>query len=156
MPMSPTMPMSLTMTRKALLVAAACAPVSPLAALADEHPAYIPKADVQGAIFKRPETKKVKDGDGTALDITTFASKDGKFTTGMYQAGSEHEEYKDGYEVNEYIYLIKGSIKLTSTDGTVIVVGPGEAATIAKGWKGRWDTDGYTKFWVIYDPAAKK
>ena len=69
------MPMSLTMTRKALLAAAACALVSPLAALADEHPAYIPKTDVQGAIFKRPETKKVKDGDGTALDITTFASE---------------------------------------------------------------------------------
>jgi len=150
------MPMSLTMIRKAHLAAAACALVSPLAALADEHPAYIPKTDVQGAIFKRPATKKVKDGDGTALDITTFASKDGKFTTGMYQAGSEHEEYKDGYETNEYIYLIKGSIKLTSTDGTVIVVGPGEAATIPKGWKGRWDTDGYTKLWVIYDPAAKK
>jgi uncharacterized cupin superfamily protein len=149
------MPMSLKMTRTALLAAAACALVSP-AALADEHPAYIPKADVQGNIFKRPAAQKVKDGDGTALDITTFASKDGKFTTGMYQAGSEHEEYKDGYETNEYIYLIKGNIKLTSTDGTVIVVGPGEAATIPKGWKGRWDTDGYTKLWVIYDPAAKK
>jgi uncharacterized cupin superfamily protein len=150
------MPMSLTMPRKALLTAAACALALPLAAFADEHPAYIPKADVHGAIFKRPEAKKVKDGDGTAVDITTFASKDGKFTTGMYQAGAEHEEYKDGYEVNEYIYLIKGNIKLTSTDGAVIMVGPGEAATIPKGWKGRWDTDGYTKLWVIYDPAAKK
>jgi uncharacterized cupin superfamily protein len=150
------MPMSLSMTRRILLAAAACALVSPFAALADEHPAYIPKADVHGAIFKRPATKKVQDGDGTALDITTFASQDKKFTTGMYKAGSEHEEYKDGYEVNEYIYLITGSIKLTSTDGTVIVVGPGEAATIPKGWKGRWDTDGYTKLWVIYDPAVKK
>jgi uncharacterized cupin superfamily protein len=150
------MPMSLTMTRKALLAAAVCALVSSLPALADELPAYIPKNDVHGGIFKRPATKKVKDGDGTALDITTFASKDGKFTTGMYEAGAEHEEYKDGYEVNEYIYLIKGSIKLTSTDGTVIVVAPGEVATIPKGWKGRWDTDGYTKLWVIYDPAAKK
>lgn len=150
------MPTSLTMTRKAFAAAAACALISPLAALADDQPAYIPKTDVQGAIFKRPATKKVKDGDGTALDITTFTSKDGKFTSGMFRAGAEHEDYKDGYEVNEYIYLIKGSIKLTSTDGTVIVVGPGEAATIAKGWKGRWDTDGYTKLWVIYDPAAKK
>jgi uncharacterized cupin superfamily protein len=150
------MPMSLKMPRKALLTATACALALPFAAFADEHPAYIPKADVHGAIFKRPEAKKVKDGDGTATDITTFASKDGKFTTGMYQAGAEHEEYKDGYEVNEYIYLIKGNIKLTSTDGAVIMVGPGEAATIPKGWKGRWDTDGYTKLWVIYDPAAKK
>jgi len=149
------MPISLTMTRNTLL-AAACACAFPLAALADDHPAYIPKTEVQGAIFKRPETKKVKDGDGTALDITTFTSKDGTFTTGMYEAGAEHEVYKDGYEVNETIYLIKGSIKLTSSDGAVIVVGPGEAATIAKGWKGRWDTDGYTKIWVIYDPTAKK
>jgi len=36
------MPMSLTITRKALLAAAACALTSPLAALADDHPAYVP------------------------------------------------------------------------------------------------------------------
>jgi uncharacterized cupin superfamily protein len=124
-------------------------------ALADDHPAYISKQDAIGEIFKRPSTKREPDGTGTALDAVTFESKDKKFSSGMYQAGPEHEDYLAGYETNEFIYLIKGSIKLTSADGTVIVVGPGEAATIPKGWKGHWDTDGYTKLWVTYDPDAK-
>jgi uncharacterized cupin superfamily protein len=124
-------------------------------ALADDHPAYVSKQDVSGEIFKRPSTKHEPDGTGTALDAVTFVSKDKKFSSGMYQAGAEHEDHMAGYEDNEFIYLIKGSIKLTSADGTVIVVGPGEAATIPKSWKGHWDTDGYTKLWVSYDPDAK-
>lgn len=124
-------------------------------AIATDHPAYISAKEVQGEVFKRPTTQKVPDGKGTALDITTFASKDKKFSTGMFQAGPEHVEYTSGHQENEFIYVVKGSITLTSPDGTVIVVGPGEAATIAKGWKGRWDTDGYTKLWVLYDPDAK-
>ena len=92
---------------------------------------------------------------GVALadDHPAYISK--QDVSGMYQAGAEHEDHMAGYEDNEFIYLIKGSIKLTSADGTVIVVGPGEAATIPKGWKGHWDTGGYTKLWVTYDPDAK-
>jgi uncharacterized cupin superfamily protein len=124
-------------------------------AAADEHPAYITKKEVAGEIFKRPTAKAESDGKGTAQDVVTFTSKDRKFLTGMYKAGPEHEEYKSGYENNEFIYVIDGSIKLTSVDGTVVVVGPGEAATIPKGWKGKWDSDGYLKIWTTYDPAAK-
>ncbi|MGP8229456.1 MAG: cupin domain-containing protein [Steroidobacteraceae bacterium] len=124
-------------------------------ALGDDHPAYISKQDVSGEIFKKPFAKREPDGTGTALEAVTFDSKDKRFSSGMYQAGPEHENHMAGYEANEFVYLIKGTIKLTSADGTVIVVGPGEAATIPKGWKGHWDTDGYTKLWVTYDPDAE-
>lgn len=121
----------------------------------DVHPAYITSQEVQGQVFKRSTTVVEKDGDGTALDVTAYTSHDRKFTTGMYKAGPEHEDHSKGYENDEFIFLIEGSIRLTSADGKVIVVGPGEAATIPKGWKGKWDTDGYTKLWAIYDPTAK-
>ncbi len=142
--------------RIASLVASGCliAAASGVA-LADDHPAYISKQDVSGEIFKKPIAKREPDGTGSALEAVTFDSKDKKFSSGMYRAGPEHENHVTGYETNEFIYLINGSIKLTSADGTVIVVGPGEAATIPKGWKGHWDTDGYTKLWVTYDPDAK-
>ena len=39
---------------------------------------------------------------------------------------------------------------LTSSDGEVQVIDAGEAVTIPKEWTGVWDTDGYTKIWVIY------
>ena len=33
---------------------------------------------------------------------------------------------------------------------TVTEIGAGEGVTIPKEWTGVWDTDGYTKSWVIY------
>ena len=48
------------------------------------------------------------------------------------------------------MYFVEGSVTLTSADGTVQTIGPGEAVTIPKAWTGIWDTNGYTKIWVIY------
>jgi uncharacterized cupin superfamily protein len=40
------------------------------------------------------------------------------------------------------MFLIEGNAKLTSSDGTVLEVRPGEGAAIPKGWKGHWSTPG--------------
>ena len=48
------------------------------------------------------------------------------------------------------MYFLEGSVTLTSADGTVQVINAGEAVTIPKEWTGTWDTEGYTKMWVIY------
>jgi hypothetical protein len=37
------------------------------------------------------------------LMLVAFTSGDGKFGTGIYKAGAEHEEYKSGYENNDFI-----------------------------------------------------
>ena len=62
-------------------------------AAAHQHPARITKKEVAGNIFKRPTAKVEPDGQGTAQDVVAFTSGDGKFTTEMYEAGPEHEEY---------------------------------------------------------------
>ena len=59
-------------------------------------------------------------------------------------------EISDGYPVDEFMYFLEGSVTLTSSDGSVQVINAGEAVTIPKEWTGIWDTDGYTKIWVIY------
>ena len=126
-------------------------------ALADPALAKLSRAEVQGAAFQRPDIRKVPDGDVIALELDTMSSTDGKFESGMYKMGPEHCDYRTtGYESYEFIYVITGSITLTSGDGKVHVVRPGEAVTIPKRWKGRWDSDGYTQLWVTYDPDAKK
>ena len=119
-----------------------------------QRPAKISAADLRGPVFKGPLVKKVTEGGSTALEADTYTSPDKKFQTGAYQAGPEHLDIKDGYPTDEFFYVLKGSIKLTDATG-VQVIGPGEAVTIPKGWKGRWDSDGYTKVWVTYDAAAK-
>lgn len=117
------------------------------------YPAVMSKEDIAGEIFNRPEMKKKEhDSGNTTLSVTSLSSSDKKFYTGMYKSEREYEEYKDDetYGVDEFMYFLEGSVKLTSADGTVHVIKAGDAVTIPKEWKGIWDSDGYTKIWVIY------
>ena len=86
----------------------------------------------------------------TTLDVTTLLSSDGKFASGMYKSGKTRSEINEPYGVDEFMYFLEGGVTLTSSDGTVTQIGAGEGVTISKEWTGIWDTDGYTKIWVIY------
>lgn len=124
--------------------------------IAEEHkvvyPAKMSKADIGGEIFARPNMKKTNHDNGnTTLSVTTLKSSDKKFFTGMYKSGREREEYKEeSYGVDEFMYFLEGSVTLTSADGAVLVINAGDAVTISKEWMGTWESDGYTKIWVIY------
>ena len=124
--------------------------------IAEDHkavyPAKMSRADIGGEIFARPNMKKEDHGNGnTTFSVTTLKSSDKKFFTGMYKSGREREEYKEeSYGVDEFMYFLEGSVTLTSADGTVQVINAGEAVTIPKEWMGTWESDGYTKIWVIY------
>ncbi len=114
-------------------------------------PAKISKDEVAGKIFEREnmiETKR--DSGNVTLDVTTLLSSDKKFASGMYRSGKSYFEATDPYGVDEFMYFLEGSVKLTSSDGTVQTINAGEAVTIPKEWTGIWDTEGYTKIWVIY------
>lgn len=113
-------------------------------------PAKISKEDMSGKIFERPETTKTVRGDNSILDVTTLLSSDKKFASGMYKSGKSRFEATEPYGVDEFMYFIEGGVTLTSADGSVQVINAGEAVTLPKEWTGIWDTDGYTKIWVIY------
>ena len=115
-------------------------------------PAKISKEDMNGAIFERPETVRTERGESTVLDVTTSKSSDGRFASGMYKAGKSRFEIDEPYGVDEFMYFLEGGVTLTSVDGTVQEIHAGEAVTIPKEWTGTWETDGYTKIWVIYSP----
>ncbi len=114
------------------------------------HPAKISKSDMGGAIFSRPDTLKESRNGNTTLDVTSLLSSDEKFASGMYKSGKSHWEIDEPYGVDEFMYFIEGGVTLTSADGSVTVINAGEAVTIPKEWTGIWDTEGYTKIWVIY------
>ena len=114
-------------------------------------PAKISHSEVGGKIFERPGmTETAHDNGNITLDVTTFLSSDKKFSSGMYRSGKTRFEITEPYGVDEFMYFLEGSVTLTSSDGTVQLINAGEAVTIAKEWTGIWDTEGYTKFWVIY------
>lgn len=131
-----------------LLVVAATIAV----ALADEpvHPAKLSKTDIEGEVFDRPDMLELTEGGNTTLDVTSFLSGDKKFGSGMYRSGAVRFEITEPYGVDEFMYFLEGSVTLTSSDGAVQVINAGEAVTIPKEWTGIWDTQGYTKIWVIY------
>jgi uncharacterized cupin superfamily protein len=115
------------------------------------HPAKIAAAQMKGAIFDREDMTKTEHEDGhTTLDVTSLLSSDGKFASGMYRSGKTHSEISEPYGVDEFMLFLEGGVTLTSSDGTVTTIGPGDAVTIPKEWTGIWDTEGYTKIWVIY------
>lgn len=114
-------------------------------------PAKISKADMTGSIFERDDMIRTEHESGNVtLDVTTLLSSDKKFASGMYKSGKSYFEATDPYGVDEFMYFIEGSVTLTSADGSVQTINAGEAVTIPKEWTGIWDTDGYTKIWVIY------
>lgn len=122
------------------------------------HPEAMSKDDLSGKMFERPDTLRVPGQQTEALDVTSLLSSDGKFASGMYQSGPSRWEIDEPYGVDEFMYFLTGSVTLTSTDGKVHTIGPGEAVTIPKEWTGIWETQGYTKIWVIYseDGSALK
>ena len=114
-------------------------------------PAKIDKNEVAGAIFERDNMIETEHESGNiTLDVTTLLSSDKKFASGMYRSGKSYFEATDPYGVDEFMYFLEGGVKLTSSDGSVQVISAGEAVTIPKEWTGIWDTEGYTKIWVIY------
>jgi uncharacterized cupin superfamily protein len=114
-------------------------------------PAKMSKSDISGDIFSRADMQKIKHDDGhTTLDVTSLLSSDKKLGTGMYRSGKVRFEINEPYGVDEFMYFLEGSVTLTSSDGSVQVIAAGEAVTIPKEWTGVWDTEGYTKIWVIY------
>jgi uncharacterized cupin superfamily protein len=129
------------------------------AAIASQHeagkgavvPAKISKSDISGTIFERTDMLEIKHDDGhVTLDVTTLLSSDRKFGSGMYRSGKVRFEITEPYGVDEFMYFLEGSVTLTSADGLVQVIDAGEGVTIPKEWTGVWDTDSYTKIWVIY------
>lgn len=114
------------------------------------HPEKLSEEDVAGEIFSRPGMLELTEGGNTTLDVTSFLSTNKKFGSGMYKSGAVRLDVSEPYGVDEFMYFLEGSVTLTSSDGHVQVINAGEGVTIPKEWTGVWETEGYTKIWVIY------
>jgi uncharacterized cupin superfamily protein len=113
------------------------------------------RPDIAGAMYQRSNAVHADHNGNATTDVVTFTSSDAAFQTGAYKSGPDHEVVKgpQGYPYNEFMYFISGSVKLTSSDGSVMTVGAGEAVTVPRGWTGKFDTQGYRKLYVDYSPA---
>ncbi len=118
------------------------------------QPLKIPSAQMPMAIFSSPQAKPTTGENGVKItDVMSLHSTDKKFMTGVYKVVGKHSDPipAQGYAVDEFMYFIEGGVTLTSEDGTVTEARAGDAISLPKGWKGRWDSNGYTKYYVIYN-----
>ena len=137
------------MSAALLLIFGLCAEIQ---AAGPPRPVKISQAQIAGAIFEdyAPVVETV-DGN-TTNDVEVFLSHDQKFDTGVYKSGKVRTEITEPYGVNEYMHFIEGGVTLTSSDGTVTEITAGDSVVIPADWTGTWDTEGYTKIYVIYSP----
>jgi len=118
------------------------------------QPVKISQAQIAGEIFNDYAPVVATHDGNTTEDVEAFLSHDQKFDAGIYRSGKVRIEITKPYGVNEYMHFLKGGVTLTSTDGTVTEVKAGDSVVIPAEWTGTWDTDGYTKIYVIYSPQG--
>jgi uncharacterized cupin superfamily protein len=128
-----------------------------LSAAADEpRPRKLDATQLGGAIFSDPATVvKARPGEPDSVhtrDFEAFRAADGHFDAGVYESGAERLPIDEPYGVDEFMYFLKGGVTLTGRDGSVTSVRAGEAVVVPKEWRGVWQTEGYTKIYVIYSP----
>lgn len=135
-----------------VLAAVLLAPVP--AALAGEalQPIRMSKEQIAGAIFEDYEPVVTDHGGNVTHDVEVYRTASGLFDAGMYRSGKVRAEITEPYGVHEYMHFIEGGVTLTSSDGTVTEIRAGDSVLIPQGWTGIWDTEGYTKIYVIYSP----
>ena len=124
----------------------------PLQAADAVHPIKMSKAQIAGGIFQDYEPVVSTKNGNTTHDVEVFLSKDQQFDAGMYRSGKVRAEITEPYGVNEYMHFLEGGVTLTSSDGTVTEITAGDSVVISEDWTGVWDTEGYTKIYVIYSP----
>lgn len=143
------MKMSLLAAVAALLFASVTSADAPKSAAPVLKPVKVSATDAHGAVFKSKAAVTENGPDGPATDVPLLKSRDGHFTAGLYSAGPSDVPI-ESYGEDEFMYFLEGGVKLTSADGTVLEIKAGEGAAIPKGWKGRWTTSGYKKYYVTY------
>jgi uncharacterized cupin superfamily protein len=138
-----------------LLGETAFAAAPPGVPLVTTKPVKVTAAAALGPIFSEKTAVKDSGPDGPTTDVTLARSKDGKVESGLYSAGPSEQDI-DSYPEDEFMFFIEGSVKLISSDGSILEVRAGEGAAIPKGWKGHWSTHGYKKYYVTYESEPAK
>ena len=125
--------------------------------LVTDKPVKVTAKRAVGSIFRHRNAVKSTTGpDGATTDVLLLRSTDHRVEMGLYQAGPSEQDIAS-YGDDEFMFVLEGSVTLTSVDGTVLVVRSGEGVAMPKGWKGHWSTRGYKKYYVTYaDEAAAK
>jgi uncharacterized cupin superfamily protein len=90
-------------------------------------------------------------GSPTQRGHTYFSTSNDRLTAGVWDAPA-HVERRDAYSVDEFMFLLEGSLGIENEDGSIQTFRAGDGFVIPKGAVLQWQQSEYLrKFWVIHD-----
>jgi uncharacterized cupin superfamily protein len=109
-------------------------------------------ADLQlRTVEDQPFWTIVGEGRPVTGERTDYVSTDERFYVGYSQYSKMTLELRD-WPGDEFMYLIEGTVEITSADGACRTYGPGDMWVMPKGFTGTWKQLGpIRKINIIYD-----
>lgn len=99
------------------------------------------------------EQQKCVSGSPAQQLSNVFTNVKENFFCGVWR--STKGKWTLNYTEDEFCYLTRGKIVLTSDQGEITTINAGEAFTIAAGFQGTWETiEDCEKFYAIYEESA--
>lgn len=113
--------------------------LAPLRADAD----FIPSASLPPAVLLGPPPE--------CRDANVFADDSAQYTAGTWDS-TPYERIVRPHRINEFMYLLAGSVRFAAPDGSVLELGTGEALFVPKGASIGWESsERVAKFYVSQD-----
>lgn len=134
---------------KLISIAAVLLSAPSLAMAEGPLPSKIAEAEAAGPAFEGAAARHA----GPVSYVEALTSADGKFKAGLYRTGPG-ELVVEAYPDDEFCLILSGEARLISADGTTLELKSGDSAFIPKGWKGRWSTTGFSKYYALYTGTA--
>jgi hypothetical protein len=81
-----------------------------------------------------------------------YSDAGGRFHCGLWS--SSPGTWRVRYTEHEFCHLLRGHVRLTSDDGSVVEFRAGAAFVIPSGYSGCWETvEDTTKYYALYEPG---
>lgn len=95
------------------------------------------------------ETNEI--GTVAAADWLFHNSSDGCLQSDCYETGKNRYGSDEPYPHDELMVFVDDGVTLAPQCGEAIVVKAVDMIAISAGWRGVWKSDGYRKFYAIYE-----
>lgn len=113
--------------------------LSPLRAEAE----FVPSASLPPAVLLSPPPE--------CRDANAFADDRAQYTAGTWDS-TPYERIVRPHRINEFMYLLAGSVRFASPDGSVLALNTGDALFVPKGAPVGWESsERVAKFYVSQD-----
>ena len=98
------------------------------------------------------ESENITAGEPTEIGHTYFNDASGQLEAGVWECTAYTSQFDDGYPVDEFAFILSGSVVITDESGRSETFRAGDSYVIPKGLKCTWHMpETMRKYYVILD-----